>query len=139
MSESDINQITEKIIGCAYKVSNELGNGFLEKVYENALAHEIRKAGLQVEQQCPLQVIYDGVVVGDYITDLLVEECVILEIKTVREIDEIHMAQCLNYLKATGLDICLLINFYKPKVQIKRVIRGFNPAFERRKYENKHR
>jgi GxxExxY protein len=86
-----------------------------------------------------LQVIYDGVVVGDYITDLLVEECVILEIKTVREIDEIHMAQCLNYLKATGLDICLLINFYKPKVQIKRVIRGFNPAFERRKYENKHR
>ena len=139
MSESDINQITEKIIGCAYKVSNELGNGFLEKVYENALAHEIRKAGLQVEQQCLLQVIYDGVVVGDYITDLLVEECVILEIKTVREIDEIHMAQCLNYLKATGLDICLLINFYKPKVQIKRVIRGFNPAFERRKYENKHR
>jgi GxxExxY protein len=134
MTASDLNQLTEKIIGCAYTVSNELGSGFLEKVYENALAHEIRKAGLQVHQQHPLQVIYDGIIVGDYFTDLLVEGCVILEIKTVRELDDIHLAQCLNYLKATGLEICLLLNFYKPKVQVKRIIQGHNPAFNRRQY-----
>ena len=134
MAQSDLNRLTEKIIGCAYTVSNELGSGFLEKVYENALAHEIRKAGLQVDQQHPLQVIYDGVIVGEYIADLLVEGCIILEIKAVRELDDIHLAQCLNYLKATGLEICLLLNFFKPKVQIKRVIQGFNPAFNRRQY-----
>lgn len=139
MTNVDINQLTEKIIGCAYAVSNELGNGFLEKVYENALAHEIRKAGLDVKQQYPIQVIYDGVIVGDYFADLLVEGCVVLEIKTVREVNDVHMAQCLNYLKATGLEICLLINFFKPRIQIKRLVRGSNPSFEPQQYKVKPR
>jgi GxxExxY protein len=72
----EINKTTEKIIGCAYQVSNTLGSGFLEKVYENALAYELNKAGLKVNQQCPIQVKYDGIPVGDYTADLLVEDCV---------------------------------------------------------------
>jgi GxxExxY protein len=123
----DLNQVTEKIIGCAYKVSNGLGSGFLEKVYENALAYELRKDGMHVLQQHPMQVQYDGVVVGEYYADLLVEDCVMVELKTVKalddlRLDEIHMAQCLNYLKATGLHLCLLINFYRPKAEIKRIV-----------------
>jgi GxxExxY protein len=117
-----INQLTEKIIACAYTVSNTLGSGFLEKVYENALAHELRKSGLVVEQQRPIQVRYDGVVVGDYYADLLVEDQVVIELKTVESFTDIHMAQCLNYLKATGLHLCLLLNFHNPKVQIKRIV-----------------
>ena len=116
-----IDQITEKVIGCAFAVSNTLGVGFLEKVYENALAHELRKVGLRVEQQYGIPVYYDGVVVGDYVADLLVEGSVLVELKSVKAIDEIHMAQALNYLKATMLPICLLINFGKPKIDIKRI------------------
>ncbi len=123
--KADLNSITDKIIGCAYTVSNKLGNGFLEKVYENALAYEIGRAGLQVEHQYGIQVKYDGVLVGDYIADLLVEQKVIVEIKAVKALDDIHLAQCLNYLKATGLPICLLINFGKPKVEIKRIVNNF--------------
>lgn len=115
-----LNLLTEKIIGCAYKVSNELGCGFLEKVYENALAHELRKAGLSTEQQKPIIVRYDGVVVGEYVADLVVEGCVLIELKACKSLDDIHSAQCLNYLKATNFPICLLINFGRPKVEIKR-------------------
>jgi GxxExxY protein len=114
------NQITEAIIGCVYRVSNELGCGFLEKVCENALAHELRKAGLSVEQQKPIIIHYDGVVVGQYAADLVVEGVVLLELKACKAFDEIHEAQCLNYLKATGLPICLLINFGRAKAEIKR-------------------
>jgi GxxExxY protein len=120
-----LDSITERIIGCAYTVGNTLGNGFLEKVYENALAHELRKAGLSVEQQRTLQVRYDGVVVGDYVADLLVDAAVLLELKSVRSLDEVHVAQCLNYLKASGLRVCLLINFGTPRVEIKRVVNQF--------------
>ena len=115
-----INEITEKIIGCAYKVMNELGCGFLEKVYENALAHEIRKLGLNVEQQEKIKVFYDKIEVGKYEPDLLVEGLIIVELKTVRTLEDIHKAQCLNYLKATGFKTCLLINFGNPRVEIKR-------------------
>jgi GxxExxY protein len=116
-----INQITEKIIGCSYTVSNTLGCGFLEKVYENALAHELRKAGLKVLQQHEIKVYYDGVEVGKYIADLFVEDNVIVEVKAINALDESQKAQCLNYLKATGLKIGLLINFGKPRIEIKRV------------------
>ncbi len=124
MSEEEdlLNSISEKIIGCAFTVSNILGCGFLEKVYENSLAHELRKAGLAVQQQHGIHVHYDGVVVGDYAVDLLVEGCVIVELKAVKAFDEIHLAQCINYLKATGLKLCLLLNFGKPKVDVKRVV-----------------
>ncbi len=118
----EINQITEKIIGCAYKVSNTLGSGFLEKVYENAFAYEISKTGLKVRQQSPIQVRYENVIVGDYIADILVEDSVIIEIKTVKQLDESHMAQCMNYLKATGLNICLLFNFSSRRLEFKRIV-----------------
>ena len=117
-----LNELTGEIIRCAFAVSNELGAGFLEKVYENALAHELQKAGLAVEQQKGIQVIYDGVVVGDYFADLVVNGSVIVELKAVKMFDNVHYAQCLNYLKATGLQICLLLNFGVPKVEIKRFV-----------------
>jgi GxxExxY protein len=115
-----LNGLTGRIIGCAYAVSNELGAGFLEKVYENALIHEIRKTGLRAEQQQPIQVHYDGVVVGDYVADIVVEESIIIELKAVKAFENVHFAQCINYLKATGMKICLLINFGQPKIEIKR-------------------
>jgi GxxExxY protein len=118
----ETNAITERIIGCAYTVSNTLGAGFLEKVYENALAHEMRKQGLRVAQQHPVPVVYDGVVVGDFVADILIEEAVLVELKAVKALDNIHMAQCLNYLKATGLGVCLLLNFGEPMLKIKRVV-----------------
>jgi len=118
----ELNTITEKVIGCAYRVSNTLGSGFLEKVYENALAHEVRKAGLSASQQQALQVYYDGMIVGEYCADLVVEDMLLVELKTVRALDEVHMAQCLNYLKATARPLCLLINFGNPRLEIKRII-----------------
>lgn len=122
MALEHLNPLTEAIIGCAFKVANSLGPGFLEKVYENALAHELRKAGLAVRQQQPIQVIYDGVVIGEFIADLVVEQ-IILELKAVKALDDIHLAQCLNYLKATGRPLCLLMNFGTPRVEVKRVVR----------------
>jgi GxxExxY protein len=120
--EHRLNEITEKIIKCVYVVANTLGNGFLEKVYENALAHELRKSGFLVEQQKGIKVRYDGIVVGDYLADLLVQNEVLVELKAVKTLDNIHMAQCLNYLRATGLKVCLLLNFGTPKVQIRRLV-----------------
>ena len=121
MDLAHLNPLTEKIIGCAFKVSNTLGPGFLEKVYENALAHELRKAELDFRQQYPISVLYDGTVVGEFLADLLVNEQVIIELKATKNLDDAHLAQCLNYLKATGLPLCLLINFGTPRVQVKRV------------------
>ena len=120
----NLNQLTETIIGCAFEVSNNLGAGFLEKVYENALRIELRRAGLAVVQQQPVPVTYRNERVGDYFADLLVEDSVVIEIKAVKAFDDIHLAQCLNYLKATGVSICLLINFGKPRVEIKRLVRN---------------
>lgn len=121
-----INQITEKIIGAAYKVANTLGVGFLEKVYENALAHELRKQGLRVDQQRPVDVYYDGLVVGVYVADLIVEGIIPLELKTAKAFDDSHFAQCVNHLRATGYHIGLVINFGTPRIGIKRVA---NPLF----------
>lgn len=104
----DENEITERIIGASFRVQNVLRSGFLEKVYENALAHELRKAGLQVTQQSSMQVWYDGIVVGEYYADLLVEGQVIVELKVAKALDSIHTAQCLHYLKATNVKLGLL-------------------------------
>jgi GxxExxY protein len=103
--KSDIDTVTKKIIGCAFTVANRLGCGFLKKVYENALVIELRKAGLCVAQQQLMEVRYDDVVVGTYVADLVVESVVLLEIKAVKLLDEVHTAQCLNYLKATALPL----------------------------------
>ena len=116
--------LTEKILGCAYRVANELGPGFLEKVYENALAHELRKAGLTVAQQHPIDVWYDGVQVGSFAVDLFLEGRVLIELKACKAIDDAHVAQVLNYLKATGQPTCLLLNFGTPKIQVRRLMRG---------------
>lgn len=121
-SLGELNAITEKVIGCAFTVGNTLGCGFLEKVYENALAHEIRKMGLQVSQQGEIRVMYDGVEVGIYEADMLVEGRVLVELKAVRDLNDIYRAQCMNYLRATGLRICLLINFGNPKVEVRRIV-----------------
>jgi len=120
-----INRVTERIISCVYAVANGLGCGFLEKVYENALAHELGKTELDVSQQHPIQVFYDGVVVGAYVADLVVAGSVLVELKAVKAFEDIHMAQCMNYLRATGLRVCLLVNFGTPKVEIKRIVNEF--------------
>ncbi len=115
------NQISERIIGCAFRVMNTLGIGFLEKVYENALVHELRTAGLRVSQQQAIAVRYHGVSVGDYTADLLVEGTVVVELKAVKALDRVHVAQCINYLKASGLQLCLLLNFGGPRLEIQRI------------------
>jgi GxxExxY protein len=119
--QMEMNQITEKIIGCAFTVGNKLGCGFLEKVYENALVYELRKSGLRVKQQFEINIYYDGIIVGEYAADLLVEGCVLVELKALRTMGDKEIAQCLNYLKATKLTLCLLINFGNPRVEVKRI------------------
>ena len=119
MTEMELDKITEKIIGCTYRVSNNLGIGFVEKVYENAHAHEMRKDGLRVVQQHPIKVVYDGIIVGEFFVDLLVEDRVLVELKAVSELTSEHLAQALNYLRASRLPACLLINFGKPRIQIR--------------------
>ena len=123
--DTDLTELTEKIIGCAYTVSNTLGAGFLEKVYENALAIELKNNQLSYQQQHPIKVTYNGNIVGEYICDLIIESKVIVELKASKDIDASHIAQCLNYLKATNIRLGLIINFGKPRVEIKRVILGF--------------
>ncbi len=103
--------LTYKIIGLGMQVHRTLGHGFLEKVYENSLIVLFAKNGIFAEQQVPIKVLFEGVIVGDYFADILVEKSVILELKTCDRITNIHKAQALNYLKATGIDLALILNF----------------------------
>ncbi len=114
--------ITGKIIKCAYKVHNTLGFGFLEKVYENALAIELRKMNFDVKTQLPISVYYNNEIVGEYFADIVVNDDIILELKAVSDITNIHEIQLVNYLQATKMDLGLLINFGE-SVQIKRKYR----------------
>jgi len=114
-------ELTAKIIECAYKVHNTLGFGFLESVYQNALLIELLKAGLRAEKEKKIQVYYDTQLVGDYMVDIIVEDKVILELKSVKELHPAHSAQLVNYLKATGIEVGLLINF-GDRVDIKRKV-----------------
>jgi len=118
------DSLTELIISCAFKVSNTLGCGFLEKVYENALAIELTDSGLSVETQKRIQVRYKEQIVGEYFADMLIDNDIILELKAVKSIENIHFAQCQNYLKATGKKLGLLINFGAEKVNVRRVANG---------------
>ena len=111
--------LTKQIIGIFYDVYNVLGYGFLEKVYENALAIRLREAGFDVTQQQPIAVTFDGQVVGEYFADLVVNDLVILELKAVKELGEAHEAQLINYLHATPYEVGLLLNF-GPKAQVVR-------------------
>ena len=127
-SVEHINGISQKVIASAFKVSNTLGRGYLEKVYEKALTYECRKCGLLVEQQRRLVVMYDGTQVGEYVADLVVEDTILIEVKAVRSIDPAHEAQSLNYLTATGLPLCLILNFTS-RVDVRRIVGPKAPAF----------
>ena len=122
--ENRLNDLSGRVIGCAFIVLNALGAGFLEKVYENALAHELRKAGLAVVQQHGVSVMYDGMVVGEYVIDLMIEQALLVALKATKALEQAHHAQCLNYLKASGMRLGLLLNFGKPRMEIKRVANG---------------
>ena len=112
----------KEVIGAAYEVSNVLGAGSLEKVYERALMGELRSRGLKVESQVSFPVNYKGSMVGEYFADIIVEDEIVVELKCVESFVNEHLAQCLNYLKASGRHIALLINFQHPKVEWKRIV-----------------
>jgi GxxExxY protein len=118
----NIDQLTYAINGAVFEVSRILGPGFLEKVYENALLVELRQKGIKAQGQASIRVTYKDTLVGDYIADVLVDDQVIVELKTVERLEKIHEAQLLNYLKATGLKVGLLVNFKSPRAQIKRLV-----------------
>ena len=124
--ENGLNELSHRVIGCGFTVLNALGAGFLEKVYEHALVHELRKAGLCVLQQQGFKVMYDGIVVGEYIADMVVEQALLVELKAVKVLDPAHHAQCINYLKASGLRLGLLLNFGAPRLEFKRVANGLS-------------
>ena len=134
----EINEVTYAIRGAVFEVNKVLGPGFLEKVYENALVVELKERGIKAESQVSITVYYKGKPVGEYIADILVENKVIVELKTVEAIDKIHEAQLLNYLKATGIRVGILVNFKHPKAEIRRMVldlpapsRGDESPFEK--------
>ncbi len=115
------SELTERIIKEAYYVYNKLGYGFLEKVYENALFIRLSNTGFNVSQQYPVNVYFENELVGEYFADILIEEKVILELKAIEKLSAIHEVQLVNYLKATKIEVGLLINF-GPKIEIKRKV-----------------
>ncbi len=119
----EYKDVTETIIGCAYCVYNKMGFGFLESVYEKCLLIELRKAGLDVEPQKPITVYYGDEIVGEFIADIVVNDTIILELKSVSRIIEAHEVQLVNYLVATGKPIGLILNFGERKVEVKRKIK----------------
>ena len=115
-------ELTEKVLGSSFKVLNTLGTGFLEKVYENALSFQLQRIGLSVESQKVFHVKYEGAIVGEYQADLVVAGKVIVECKAVSNMDSVHEAQLMNYLKASGVHVGLLINFGRPTLQYRRLV-----------------
>lgn len=114
-------ELTESIIKIFYKVYNSLGYGFLEKIYENAMMIEFRKTGIFAESQSLIEVVYDGEIVGEHAADIIVDNAVIVELKAVKNLADDHHAQLLNYLKATDIEVGLLLNF-GPKPEISRKV-----------------
>lgn len=119
----EFEEITKQIIGCAYRVYNTLGYGFLESVYEKSMIVDLQFAGLLAESQKRIQVVYAGHNVGDFIADLIVNETIIVELKSVQEIAVVHEVQLVNYLKATNKPVGLLINFGPKEVEVKRKVK----------------
>lgn len=120
-------EITNKILAACFEVSKELGAGFLESVYQNAIMIALQEKGLSVEREHPLSVFYRGQIVGQFYADILVENTIILELKAVSVLTDIHKAQVLNYLKATGKDVGMLINFGNPKLEYRRFNNRLKP------------
>ena len=123
--EHRFDSLTEQVLSAVFEVSNTLGAGFLEKVYERALLIELGIRGVRASAQTSLAVTYKGRSVGEYFADILVEEVLVVELKCVDRLANEHMAQCLNYLRASGLTRCLLVNFQQPKVEWKRIVHRF--------------
>jgi GxxExxY protein len=119
----EYKDLTEKIIGCAYAVYNKMGFGYLESVYEKCMLIELKRAALAAETQKPIKVQYDGEIVGDFIADIVVNDTVIVELKSIRMIMKAHEAQLVNYLVATGKPVGLLLNFGEQMVEVKRKVR----------------
>jgi GxxExxY protein len=115
--------LTEKIIGCAYRVYNKMGFGFLESVYEKCMLIELRKAGLNAESQKPITVYYEEEIVGEFVADIIVNDTIILELKSVRQIINVHEVQLVNYLVATRKPVGLILNFGESKVDVKRKVK----------------
>lgn len=128
MNADKIKSLTERVLGAVFEVSNTLGAGFLEKVYQRALMKDLSLRGIRATAEASLKVLYKGQNVGDYFTDIFVEDVVILELKCVEHLAAEHTAQCLNYVRASGLTVCLLVNFNSPKVEWKRVVHQFEQA-----------
>jgi GxxExxY protein len=122
MMDTDKDCLTEQVLGAVFEVANTLGAGFLEKVYERALVIELKLRGLQAVSQASFPVVYKGQNVGEYFADILVDDDLVIELKCVDRLANEHMAQCLNYLKASGRSRCLLVNFQRPTVEWKRVV-----------------
>ncbi|MBN1667648.1 MAG: GxxExxY protein [Anaerolineales bacterium] len=123
MAEIILRELSYQIVGAAMEVHRVLGPGFLEAVYQRSLAHELGLCGLRFEEQTHLCVRYKGLVVGEYIADMLVEDQIILELKAISALTPAHAAQAHNYLTATGLNLAILLNFGTPSLQQKRIIR----------------
>lgn len=117
--------MTESVLSAVFEVSNTLGAGFLEKVYQRALFRELGLRGIRALTEVSFPVSYKGHVVGEYFADLLVEDVLVVELKCVERLAGEHAAQCVNYLRASGRPVCLLINFQRPKVEWKRIVAGF--------------
>ncbi|MDP8240529.1 MAG: GxxExxY protein [Candidatus Hatepunaea meridiana] len=122
-------EITEKIIGCAYRVYNTMGYGYLESVYENCMLIELRKEKIIAESQKPIAVHYKGEIVGNFIADIVVENKIIIELKSIRQLAKTHEVQLVNYLISTGLSVGLLINFGQEKAEIKRKTKSLKSGF----------
>ncbi|MEK7749587.1 MAG: GxxExxY protein [Planctomycetota bacterium] len=119
----EYKNVTETVIGCAYRVYNKMGFGFLESVYEKCLLIELLKAGLDAESQKPITVYYDDEIVGEFVADIIVNDTIILELKSVRRVVKAHEVQLVNYLVATGKPIGLILNFGESKVEVKRKVK----------------
>jgi GxxExxY protein len=119
------NALTERVLGAVFEVSNTLGAGFLEKVYQRALLTELRLRGIKAIPEFSFTVTYKGHVIGEYFADILVEDALVIELKCAERLSSEHTAQCLNYLRASGKTLALLVNFQKPKVEWKRIAHQF--------------
>jgi GxxExxY protein len=121
-------KLSERVIGCAMSVSRDLGHGFLERVYEAALAIELDEANVSYERQRGVAVRYRGRVVGEYVCDFIVDGRLLLELKALTTMTREHDAQVMNYLKATGLTVALLLNFGTPKLGVRRIVHHYDDA-----------